>query len=179
MSDNNPDDKKLEKWKLFYTLSSEVYNREEERYERFEEKSSKCLTAFTLLLAIYGFLWKYALTTLMPPPRTFLEEALSVFGVFLLLFFIFTWILTFRTFQKQGRKVMPLDEDMYEYFNKEKSPTELYKGLGEINKEAYEYNRKVTDNEADKFDLGYKMIWASVIFLMIFVIMYSTYLWSL
>jgi hypothetical protein len=174
------EEKDLERWKLFYSLSSEVFNREEARYERLEEKASKCLTAFTFLLVIYGFLWGSALKTLMLDTQTFLKGLLSVFSVFLLLLFIFSWLLTFRTFQTRGREVMPLGEDTVKYFkDKERNLRAIYEGLGKTNKKAYENNKRVTDEELNRFKLGYKMIWVSTILLIIFIIMYSTYLWSL
>jgi hypothetical protein len=180
MENKNKKEEDLERWKVFYNLSCEVFNREESRYERLEEKASKCLTAFTFLLIIYGFLWKYASDNLMKPPRTFLEEILSVFSVLLLLTFIFTWLLTFRTFQTQTREVMPLGEDTLKYFkNKERSLRDIYEGLGKTNKKAYEKNKEVTNEELNRFKLGYRMIWISTILLMVFVLMYSTYLWSL
>jgi len=170
-------DKDLERWKLFYNLTREVYNREENRYVRFEDKALHCLTSFSLLLAIYGFMWKHILDNIFPP-QCFLENFLSIFSVILLVLFILTWICTFRTFKVSTRKIMPLDEDMVEYIeDKRRNLAKLYKDLGEINKEAYEGNREGTDKEAKIFKLGYRMICLSSFTLIVFIIIYATYLW--
>lgn len=170
-------EKELEKWKLFYNLTDEVYNREESRYERLEEKAAHCLIAFTLLLAIYSFLWKHVLDNVIPP-ECFLEEILSVFSVILLLLFIISWIFTFLTFKVSKRKIMPIHEGMVEYFeDKSRNLAEIYKGLGEINKEAYEDNREGTIKEVERFKRGFRMILFSIFTLIVFIIMYATYLW--
>jgi len=173
----------LERWKLFYNYTCEVYNNEEARYKRIEEKALSCLTAFSLLLVIYGFLWKNVLNDVIPP-KCVAEVILSIFSVVLLLLFILSWIITFQTFQTAKRKIMPLHEDMIKYFkhiNKDKvrsrNLAELYYDLGEINKEAFEDNCKITEEELRKFKLGFKMIRISAIVLIAFITMYATYLW--
>lgn len=177
MGKENIENEELERWKLFYNVSSDVYDREENRYERLEDKALHCLTAFSLLLAIYGFLWRHLLDNIFPP-QCFIEGVLSVFSAILILLFILSWIITFRTFQVEKRKVMPLHGGMLKYFkDKSRNLTELYHGLGEINKEAYDDNRKVTEKEIERFKLGFRMIRYSVIALIVFIIMYITYLW--
>ncbi len=165
----------LEKWKLFYDYSTEVYNSEEERYKRIEEKALSCLTAFSLLLVIYGFLWKHVLDNVIPP-KCIAEAVLSVSSVVLLLFFILSWIITFHIFRTEKRKGLPLHKEMVEYFEKEEL-LRLYRGLGEISKEAYEENFKYNQNKVNSYKLGLRMIWISAISLMIFITMYATYLW--
>lgn len=176
-----PDEK--ERWELFYNLTKDVFNREEKRYERIEEKASSCLTAFSLLLVIYGFLWKHVLDNVIPPECT-AEIILSVFSVLLILLFIVSWIFAFQVFQTEKRKVMPLHEDMVKYFEQKNKKgdrsikfEDLYYNLGIINKEAYEHNCKLSEKEIKKFKTGSIMMLISAISLIIFIIMYATYLW--
>jgi len=165
----------LEKRKLFYTYSTEVYNSEEERYKRIEEKALSCLTAFSLLLVIYGFLWKHVLDNVIPP-KCIAEVVLSVFSVILLLFFILSWIITFQIFRTEKRKGLPLNKEMEKYFEKKKLG-ELYQGLEKTNKEAYEENFQNTQKKINSYKLSVKMIQYSAIGLIIFITMYATYLW--
>jgi len=175
--------KEKERWELFYNLTKDVFNREEGRYKRIEEKALACLTAFSLLLVIYGFLWKHVLDNVIPPECT-AEIILSVFSVLLILLFIVSWIFAFQVFQTEKRKVMPLHEDMVKYFehkgkngNYSRNISELYFDLGSINKEAYEDNCEISGKEIKKFKLGLNLIRISAIALIIFIIMYATYLW--
>ena len=176
--------KEKERWELFYNLTKDVFNREENRYKRIEEKALTCLTAFSLLLVIYGFLWNHVLNTVIPP-KCVAEIVLSVFSVLLTFFFIFSWIITFRIFRTKKRKIMPLHEHMVKYFkdvdkdnNRRNNLADLYFNLGEINREAYEENCKITEEEIKQFKLGFNMILATAIAFIFFIAMYSTYLWS-
>ena len=175
--------KELERWKLFYNLTKEVYDREANRYVRIEEKALHCLTSFSLILAVYSFLWKHILDNTIPP-ECVAEIILSVLSVLLLIFFIFSWLIIFRTFETSKIKVMPMHEDMVKYFEHRskgkkisRNLAELYYDLGEINKEAYENNCKITEEEIRRFKLGIKMMQFSAIALIIFIAMYATYLW--
>jgi len=174
---NLPPNKEEKRWELFYNYSKEIYNREEDRYERIEEKALHCLTAFSLILAIYGFLWKHVLNEVFPPDN-FIKGFLSVLSVLLLLCFIFSWVILFKTFQTEKRKIMPLNKEMLNFFeDKSIKLSKLYKSLGDMNREAYKDNRIVTDEEKESFKLGYRWVKYSVIGFIIFIIMYTTYLW--
>lgn len=80
---------------------------------------------------------------------------------------------------------MPLHEHMVKYFkdvdkdnNRRNNLADLYFNLGEINREAYEENYKITEEEIKQFKLSFNMILATAIAFIFFIAMYSTYLWS-
>jgi len=173
--------KELERWKLFYNYACEVYKNDEERYKRIEEKALSCLTAFSLLLVMYGFLWKHVLDKTIPP-KCITDAVFFALSVILLLFFLFSWKFAFQTFQTEKRKGMPLDDKMVEYFKhknkkeeRSRNLADLYYDLGEINREAHEENFKSTEKKLKNYKKTFQLIKYSAFAFILFVIAYFTY----
>lgn len=58
MKNNELKTDQIKRYKELYLLSKDAYFDEEDRFRKFEEKASRCLTAFTLFLGIYGFIFR-------------------------------------------------------------------------------------------------------------------------
>ncbi len=169
------------RWKLFYDYACKIYKVDEERYKRIEEKSLACLTAFSLLLVIYGLLWKHILDKTLNP-QCLTDVVFFSLSVILLLFFLVSWIHAFQTFQTEPRKGMPLHEHMVKYFedtdkdeNRRSNLSDLYFNLGEINREAYEENFTITERKLKKYKKTFRMIRYSAFAFILFIVAYFAY----
>jgi len=168
--------KDLEKNKELYKLSLEVFREEEARFYSLEEKALRWLTALTLLFAIYGFIakWLFDKIDKLVIHNTFYHFLIITLGIVLFFLFVFSWLFTFLSLQIQGRKSIPLNEEIINCF-KEKELKDVFETIINSNKKALDENLKKTQSKLKYMKISYRLILNSVILfinLMFIVLLY-------
>lgn len=169
-------ERNIEKYRELYNLSKEVLNEEQNRFHRIDNKAAQYLSVVTLFVGVDAFFGNWIINNLLPP-NTVWEWILLIHGVVLFAATIVAWYTIFRVFKVHKMAKIPLDSHVISFFEKYSLLT-IYFALAKRNEETLRINREATDRKSERLVHGYRMIIASVVILILFLISYGCYKWS-
>lgn len=164
--DNLEDDDKVKnRQRYLLDLMIKCYDGEDQRIRDVDGKSSQ-------MIAILGVMFSVQTTflaSLINPPFKSILILFFLIPLFFYLLAIFYLIqsVNFKTFE-----VLPEQNALVEYYEEEKSYSEIVSILLGNYQETINSNTKVIDDKADKSEKGLKFLLHGVIFTIIFIIVY-------
>lgn len=161
----------MEKYKELYLLAKEVFNEEQNRFNRIDEKAAKYFSVLTLLVGAAGFFGKWLVNTLIPPDGT-LEWALLLLGIGLLVTVLVSWFTVFSVFRIHEMRKIPLSSEMIDFFDKNKL-LDIHYALARGLKEALEENRKTTDSKSRILSRGYNVMRIAIVLLALVSVLFG------
>ena len=166
----------MEKYKELYNLSIKVLNEEQARFNRIDLKASQYLSVLTLLIGVAGFFGKWLIGNLIPP-KSELEWILLISGILVFLSILISWFLLFRVIRTHDVIKIPLDEEVIDFFDKNRL-IDIYYALSIGMKDALEENRKLGDKKSKRLYYGYTMINITVYLFILFSFLFVVFEWS-
>jgi hypothetical protein len=171
----------LEKYRELYTYSTDILLKEHERFNRADEKAAKYSTTFIFLLGIVAyfdkwffdrFQWPDSLVKLSSNWLLFVADAV---GLLALILSIIGFFLTIHAIKLRPVVSRPLDQSVLDFF--ENQPLlNIYYGLARENSNAYEINKKATDEKYTTLTRSYflmKLVFALLVALTLIYCLHS------
>jgi hypothetical protein len=172
----------LEKYKELYTYSTDVLLKEQERFNRADEKASKYSTTFVFLLGIVAFFDKWVLDNLKWPdfplalPSDMALSMAAVVGLFALLTSAAGWFLTNHVIKLRPIVSRPLNQEILDFF--ENQPLlNIYYGFARENSKAYVRNKEATDRKYAFLKWAYNLMKLVLALLAVLIVMYCLHSW--
>jgi hypothetical protein len=179
MSDNFATDRlprrDMEKYQVLYNLSKDAFAEELARFNVIDEKAGKYISVVTLLLGVYGFYAQWIIERLIPPSGI-LQWILILLGGIILLGLVSTWFTIFSVLRRHRLQKIPLDSSVIEFFEKNEL-LDIYHALSRGMKDAIEKNRTINEDKMKRLVLGYRMISVTLIFLVLFGLLFGYDAW--
>jgi TRAP-type C4-dicarboxylate transport system permease small subunit len=147
------------KWKEAYDYSLLVLKDERARYNNTEQKAERFLLVLTLAFGVYSFSIKDILTHAFNTTNQIMGTLTIWLSVFILIVLIVAWISIILSMQFQWQKFPTVDENTFEFFNKE-TLLNIYYGLTKDHKGYVANNITNTNIKVKRLELSY---WAIVI----------------
>lgn len=166
-------DNRDENLKLLFDYSKEVFNEERNIFRDLENKASKYLTVFTALLAAAGFFANW-LGIKVLSPKDWLQTALLVNGLTLILAIFITWLVIFLVLKIGDFEELPLDQATIDFFL-QKPIQQVYKDVSAGLKGAMEKNAETRANKAKLLKWGHRLIILTWILLLSFTTLFVLY----
>lgn len=137
-----------EKYKELYQYSTDVLLREQDRFNRADEKASKYATMFFFLIGAVAYYDKWIFGRLNwthPCVVFFFYLPLIAVGLLALLLSLIGLFLAHHVIKSRYLKGRPLNQKMLDLFDSDETRITIYYGLARENSEAYANNKKATD----------------------------------
>lgn len=162
-----------EKLKQLFDYSKEVFDEDRNIFRDLENKASKYLTVFTALLAAAGFFANW-LGIKVLSPKDWLETALLVNGLTLILVIFVTWLIIFLVLKIGNFEELPLDQGTIDFFL-HKPLHQVYQEVSIGLKDAIEKNAETRATKAKLLKWGHWLIIATWVLLLLFTILFVAY----
>lgn len=166
----------MEKYKELYDLSKEALTEEQNRFSRLDEKASKYLSIFTLLIGGLGFFGSWLINEYVPP-KGYLEWIILSLGLVFFISIIFAWNYIFNVLRLSGVKKIPLNSEVIEFFDKHRL-LDIYYSLARGIKDALEFNRNIAKEKEKKLAKAYNSILIAGISLLFLIGSLIIYKWN-
>jgi hypothetical protein len=163
-----------EKYKELYEYSTDVLLKEQERFNRADEKASKYATMFFFLIGAVAYYDKWIFERLnwdYPCVVFFFYLPLIAAGLLALLLSLIGLFLAHHVIKSRFLKGRPLNQDMLDLFENEARIT-IYYGLARENSNAYAENKKATDEKYHLLNWAYKVMVTVFVLLVFLSLMY-------
>ncbi|MCV6639327.1 hypothetical protein [Candidatus Albibeggiatoa sp. nov. NOAA] len=173
MNDETKNDD-AEKAAALYQYAKDVYDEELKRYNRIDDKAFKLLSVLSIFIGLFGFILRWLAEEIIPPESLYAWIVL-ISSSGLLIASCVSWWLMFRVIEVSDLQKMPLDRGVFDFFKNDLH--DIHQGFAETFEEANQTNRKLNDKKAKTLSFGYKGIFTTAIFFVIFIIAVCLYYW--
>ncbi|MCL4500618.1 MAG: hypothetical protein M1438_02030 [Deltaproteobacteria bacterium] len=164
------------KYKELYKLSLEVLEQDQKRFTRIDEKASKYLSVFTILIGAYGFFGKWILDKITSPYST-IEIIIIILYIMIFSMLYASWFIVFRILYTMDRDITAFNMKMIKFFGDNKLKDIYYK-LSENNRKAFEKNIEITKKKSKLLKIGHILINITVGVVLIFTIIFGYYVYK-
>jgi hypothetical protein len=169
----------LEKYKELYLYSTDVLLKEQERFNKADEKASKYATMFFFLIGAIAFFDKWIVDKIKWPNFPFSlppDLPLIVVGSITLIVCAVGLFLAQYAMKLYPLVSRPLNQDILDFFENKTQITIYYK-LAEGNSSAYAENKKASDAKYTILKWSYYIMILVFALLAVLVVMYCWYSW--
>ena len=166
----------LEKYKELYQYSTDILLKENERFNRADEKASKYATMFFFLIGAVAYFDKWIFDRLHWPDNLLillLNLPLIAIGLLALLLSFVGLILAQHSMKHRWVVSRPLNQEVLDFFENETRLT-VYYGLAKENSNAYAENKKATDTKYNILKWSYRIMLSVFVMLALLSLIYIT-----
>lgn len=179
MNAHQQKEENIRKYKELYDLSVRLFDEEQARFFRMDEKASRYLSAITVLLGAYMFFAKWMVyDEQIVPPRGVLEWAiiltyLSSFGALAA-----SWLVAFSVLRvrQTALEKMALTDETIRYFDTH-TLINTYYGATKTLKGLLTRNIRTTDSKSRRLSWAHRWMEIAILVLILFSVMYIAYNW--
>jgi hypothetical protein len=146
----------MDKYEALYKLSLDVYNERSTSFQHIQEKSSKYFTALTFLIGFSLYYGKWILDKL-PLFYGCIDWFMLVETALLIILLIITWFTLLRILRVENLKILPLDDELLNFFVNNKQ-IDIYYAMSKGIKEAVEINNKTYNKKSGLLNKSYHLL---------------------
>lgn len=157
----------MDKYEELYNHAKYAYEEEAVRFSRLEDKAGKFITIVSSLLAVYALTGRELFDSLFPIVNT-VDYLKVTFASFVLLSLVVSWGFSFRAFQLQGTRKVPLNEEILDFFKQNNLVTIQY-AMTKRYSESRNYNKKINDWKARNLKWCFQSTIAVVVSFILFI----------
>ncbi len=159
------------KYEELYRFTTEQLDREQERFNRVDQKASWYLSALTVVIAATGYFSNWATDHLLPPQST-LEWVMLIITIALMVVLVGAWLTLFKVMRTHSISKMPLNEEVL-LFYETNTLLNIYFALARGNMLAYRENVAITNAKSRALTWAYRLLVAAVFILVAFTVVYA------
>jgi len=160
----------MDKYEVLYNLSLEVYKERNNSFQHIQEKATKYLTALTFLLGFSLYYIKWLLERL-PSAYSTIDWIMIIESVILVIFLIITWFTILKILRVENFKVLPLDDELLNFFLDNKQ-IDIYYTMAKGIKQSVEINNKNYDKKSGLLNKSYYFLTIDTILIILSLILY-------
>lgn len=162
----------MEKYKELYDLAIAVHNEEINRFNRLDQKASRYLSVFSILIAVLVGMSKWLIETFIPI-ATFFDAVILIMFFILGLIFIVGWYYSFAVLKNHNLAKIPINREIIDFYNNN-TLINIYFTMSKSVKNANFVNSTINDSKSKSLGRSYYSILIGifsliVLFLLIFV----------
>jgi len=106
----------MEKYKELYDLAISVHSEEMSRFNRLDQKASRYLSVFSILIAIVGSISKWLIEDFIPI-EDYLSFFILVFFFLSIVVFIVGWYFSFRVLRNHNLIQTPMNDNIIHFYD--------------------------------------------------------------
>lgn len=161
----------MDKYEVLYNLSIEVYKERSNSFQHIQEKASKYLTALTFLLgfSLYYIKWLFEK---LPLEYILIDWIMIVESAILFISLIVTWFTILRILRVENFKVLPLDDELLNFFLENKQ-IDIFYTMAKGIKQSVEINNKNYDRKSGLLSTSYNLLTIDTILIILSLVLYT------
>ena len=167
------DNNELKKYRELYNLTLKIYDDENKRYEYLELKAFRFLSALTIILGIYSYIFSSLEIYNFKYSQDYFDIILKILGIILLSSLIICWIVFLTVMITKNLKALPVKKSIE--FYKENKLIDIYNTMSKGIDDAVLENREVTEKKVKKLEYGYKILIINGILIILLLILSFIY----
>lgn len=161
----------MNKYEVLYNLSLDVYKERNNSFQHIQEKAAKYLTALTFLLgfSLYYIKWLFEK---LPLVYVLIDWIMIVESALLIISLIVTWFTILRILRVENFKVLPLDDELLNFFLDNK-PIDIFYTMAKGIKQSVEINNKNYDKKSGLLNISYYLLTLDTILIILSLVLYT------
>ncbi len=161
----------MDKYEVLYNLSLEVYKDRANSFQHIQEKATKYLTILTFLLGFSLYYIKWLIDKL-PLEYVLIDWIMIAESAILVGSLIFTWFTILRILRVENFKVLPLDDEVLNFFLDNKQ-IDIYYTLAKGIKQSVETNNTNYNKKSGLLNLSYYLLTIDTILIILSLVLYT------
>jgi len=161
----------MEKYKELFEQAKYVLDEDTKRFTRIDTKASIYLSVLTLFFGILLFAYQWSIENFIQLD-SWIDYTGIVILILLLIIIALAWYFSFKVLKTHELKRMPINDEMIEFFNNN-TLINIYYALSKEIKNAYLYNRQISDKKGEFIAKSYKFTILSFFVVIVLLILIS------